>query len=136
VLLEEMLMGDLLPNLPEPRKRRASRVSLLGGVIGGVVAVAVAAGIRPLLGNLFGPNLDDYQVGTCIDAISFATSAQQTSVPDVVDCSDSAAKARIVSVHNGRRFADAESVCPPPTVSAIELQKRDGGSILLCLVRS
>jgi hypothetical protein len=119
--------------IPAAPSKGGSGGKVLMIAVGVVVAVVVALGARQLLGAVLGDNLDDYREGACLDSLAMSSTAERTSVPNVVDCNDPAAEARILEVNEGGRFAHANVLCPTVAVSAVELQKRDGGTILLCL---
>lgn len=124
-------MSDLLPTPPVvPRMRKTLLVSLIVGLIGGAVIVGLQ-----FVRGLLGPKPQDYAVGSCVDAISLSARPEETSVPKVVDCSDPAARARVVAVHDGKRFSDARLVCPATAEAAAEIRKARGGTFLVCLVR-
>lgn len=110
------------------------RKILLAGLIVGVVGAVILVGLNFLRDRL-GPSAEDFAAGECIDSISLSANPRETSVPNVVDCSDPAARARVVAVHDGRRFSDAQLVCPATAEAAVEVKKARGGSFLLCLVR-
>jgi hypothetical protein len=120
---------------PAAPAKRGRRWGILGTIVGVVVAVAVFMGIRFVLNNLGGTDIDDYQVGACVDELPMSASPERGGVPDVVDCADSSAKGKIVGAFDGKRFSDANSLCPRSAVSAIELEKSGGGSLLICLAR-
>ena len=80
--------------------------------VGLLVAAAGVLYLRPAVGDwlfgvggLFGPHFDDYKVGACIDSLP-STSTTKAPIPDLVDCSGSSAKAKIV-VETMLRLAQA-----------------------------
>jgi hypothetical protein len=114
-----------------PKKSRTALVTILSIVVAFVVAVGFFA-VRSIL--FPSKTVDDFQVGKCVDQLSTSSTVQQTAVPNVVDCSSSSAKARIIGVFDGKSMTDANTYCPSSsTVAALELHKVSGGTTLVCL---
>jgi hypothetical protein len=122
------LLVPAAPVKPKAGKR------VLTTIVSIVVAIVVAVGLFALKSVLFPTKtVSDFQVGKCVDQLSTSTTVQQTAVPNVVDCSDSSAKAKIIGVYDGKSVADADTSCPSATIAALELTKTTGGTTLVCL---
>jgi len=122
------------PPAPEASTKGKSGRRIVATIVGVVVAVVVAVGIRALAGGLFhGTSIDDFKVGKCVDQYSTSATAQRTSVPNVVDCSGSSAKATIVGVFDGKAAGDAQTYCPSNADAYLQLDKSAGGTVLVCL---
>jgi hypothetical protein len=116
-----------------PKKGKSGRKTLIS-IVSVVVAIVVAVGVKIAVGGLFHTTtVDDFQVGKCVDQYSTSATAQQTSVPKIVDCSKSSAKAKIVGVYDGKTAANAESSCPASADAYLQLNKSAGGTVLVCL---
>jgi hypothetical protein len=117
----------------KPKSGRRTLISIVSVVLVAAMVITLKIVLGGLLGGLFHrTTVSDFQVGKCIDQVSLSTTAQKTSVPNVVDCSSSSAKAKITGVYDGKTAADATTYCS--TADAyLELDKSAGGTTLVCL---
>ena len=134
-------MTELAPAPPAvtppatPAKGRSGKKTM-AIIVAIIVAAVVAAGVRIVLSNLnAGPNVADFKVGACINYLPVSSTAQSTAVPNIVDCSGSSARGKIVAVYDGKHFSDARAYCPNNTKGALELTKSGGGSVLVCVTQ-
>ncbi len=76
-------------------------------------------------------------MGMCIDQLATGP-ATRTAVPNVVDCSDRKATAKILKVYDSRTAADADELCGnvPGSSSFVELDLTNSSTKLLCLARN
>jgi hypothetical protein len=107
-------------------------------VIGPIVAIIVVIGGYVIFKGVIPAMADNkYKVGACLDTIPTSTTSQTLDTkPKVVDCTDSAAKSKIIAAIEGKTLDDAATACPSDWQAAISFK---ASSIitkdkLLCLV--
>jgi len=113
---------------PEAPKKRG------GGLTTVIIIILILAIAAVAWFKFVSPAIDQskFKIGACLN-----TQIEQgtTTAKDVkvVDCSDAAAKSKIVAVFTGKSISDAPNVCPTGSVSALEAKRALGGTLLLCL---
>lgn len=126
-------MTDTTPTTTPAKK--SSWTKIVGPVIGVLVVIGV------IIWQVVLPAMEDakYKVDACLNTLP--ESEVQTNLderPAVVDCSDSAAKSKIIAVIENKTVADAPSACPEEWFAAISVPASSflSKDKLLCLIEA
>ncbi|GAA4264314.1 hypothetical protein [Dactylosporangium darangshiense] len=118
---------------PPPRNNTGTILAIVLSIAGLLFLVFCIGGALLVRGTSSATSGDDYKVSQCLDESPTQTVAGQAALPDIVDCDDRRAGARIIAIFDSATASDAYRKCPTSTVAALEVRNKAANeSRLLC----